>query len=63
MQPLVKGDDLKKILSDLIDAILKGVIYPPAGFQSIPDPSTTSKLINIRSRLKNINSSKHKIDQ
>lgn len=58
--PIVKGKELKEILADLINAILAGVIYEPAGITSTPKQK--QKLLDIRAKLNNINSKNHFLD-
>jgi|MDTG01.1.fsa_nt_gb hypothetical protein len=58
--PIVKGKELKEILADLINAILAGVVYEPAGI--ISTPLQKQKLLDIRAKLNNINSKNHFLD-
>ena len=59
--PLVKGDELKTILADLINVIVAGVIYTPAGIVSTP--LQLDKLFELREKLGNINSNNHFLDK
>lgn len=59
--PLVKGDELKTILADLINVIVAGVIYTPAGIVSTP--LQLNKLFELREKLGNINSNNHFLDK
>jgi hypothetical protein len=59
--PLVKGDELKNILSELINVIVDGVVYTPAGIVSTP--IQLDKLFTLREKLGNINSSNHYLDK
>lgn len=59
--PLVKGDELKNILSELINIIVAGVIYTPAGIVSTP--LELDKLFTLREKLGNINSKNHYLDK
>jgi hypothetical protein len=59
--PLVKGDELKNILSELINVIVAGVVYTPAGIVSTP--IQLDKLFTLREKLGNINSSNHYLDK
>jgi len=59
--PLVKGDELKNILSELINIMVAGVIYTPAGIVSTP--LELDKLFTLREKLGNINSKNHYLDK
>jgi hypothetical protein len=59
--PLVKGDELKNILSELINIIVAGVVYTPAGI--ISTPIQLDKLFTLREKLGNINSKNHYLDK
>lgn len=58
--PLVKGDELKRILAELINAIIAGVVYTPAGI--ISSPVQVATLHKLRGELYKINSNKHYLD-
>jgi len=59
--PLVKGDELKTILADLINVIVAGVVYTPAGIVSTP--LQLNKLFELREKLGSINSNNHFLDK
>ena len=59
---LVKGDVLRDILNDLIDAIQSGVLGP-AGMYSFPEPGATSKLQSIKRKIGKLNSINHYFDK
>lgn len=59
--PLVKGDELKNILAELINIISAGVVYAPAGIVSAP--IEYNKLLQLREKLGNINSNNHYLDK
>ena len=59
--PLVKGDELKNILADLINVIVAGVVYTPAGIVSTP--LQLNKLFELREKLGSINSNNHFLDK
>lgn len=59
--PLVKGDQLKEILAELINVISAGVVYTPAGIVS--SPVQLSKLMKLRGELSKINSTNHYMDK
>ena len=61
--PLVKGDQLKEVLLELIRIIIAGVVYKPAGIKSTPAPKELNKLLNMIGDLNKINSNNHYLDK
>lgn len=59
LQPLVKGDELISVLSQLIDAISEQVYVTPSGNTS-PGPLNRPKFITLKSKLRNILSSQNR---
>ena len=62
MEPMVLGEKLQEVLSDIIDLIPSITILTQLGNQS-PLPTIEPDIQSIRTKILNITSTKHKIEQ